>query len=125
MTEKKDPTLFDFINQIIYKRRTHPYDKRIAPAYMLTQWISHDKELVRICNDINQYQFLLPDEVIYEYYMKEIPKGKRFIKWVKKRKDDDMMKKRIEKLQEYFPNLSTRECKMIINQLVRRKKDED
>jgi hypothetical protein len=122
MTEKKDPTLFDFIKQTLSKNRKHPYDKKVAPAFMLTQWLSHKKEFVRICNDINQFQFLLPDEIIYEYYMKKIPKGTKYVKWVKKRKEDDKMKTRIEKLQTYYPNLSKRECKMILQQLVRRKK---
>lgn len=114
--------IFTFINQIVEGKRKHPYDRKIAPAYMLSMWLSHDKDLIYKCNDINKYQFLLPDEVVYEYYMSKIPKRKRFIKWVKKRKDDDKTKERIEKLQTHYPNLSTRECKMILNQLVRRKK---
>jgi len=120
-----DPTLFDFIKQLLSKSRTHPYDKKIAPAYMLSMWLSHKKEFTKICNDINKYQFLLPDDRIYEYYMKRIPKGTKYVKWVKKRKADDLMKKRIEKLQLHYPNLSTRECKMIISNLLRRKKDEN
>ena len=117
-----DPKLFDFIKQTLSKSRKHPYDKKVAPAYMLTMWLSHKKEFVGICNDINRYQFLLPDDRIYEYYMKKIPKGTKYVKWVKKRKDDDKMKDRIEKLQLHYPNMSKRECKMILNQLVRRRK---
>lgn len=109
--------LFTFIEQIKTKQRKVPYDKKIASAWMLTQWLSHDKGLVKKCNDINKYQFLLPDEVIYEYYMNIIPAGKRYIKWVKKRKTDDKIKKKINKLQEKYPELSTRECKMIISNL--------
>lgn len=115
MPKSKDPTLFTFLNQIQSKRRTVPYDKKIANAYMLTQFLSHNNELIGKVNKINKYQFLFPDEVIYEYYMNAIPQGKRYLKWIKKRKDDDKMKKRIEKLQENNPNLSKRECKMIIS----------
>lgn len=115
MSEDKQPTLFNFIDQITTKKKKHPYDKKIAPAYMLTQWISHDKNLVKKCNEINKHQFSLPDEIIYNYYMSVIPSGKRYIKWVKKRKEDEKMKTRIEKLQDYYPNLSKRECKMIIS----------
>ena len=122
MTEEKKPTLFDFINQVCTKSRKHEYDKRVASPFMLTQWLSHDKYFASKCNEINKYQSILPDEVIYEYYMSELPAGKRYIKWVKKRKADEKLKERIGKLQENFPNLSTRECKMIINQIVRRKK---
>ncbi len=113
-SSKKKVDLFTFLNQIQHKRRTEPYDKKVAPAFMLTQWLSHDKALIGRVNKINQYQFLLPDHVIYEYYMDAIPQGKRYIKWIKKTKEDAKMKKRIEKLKEHNPNLSTRECKMII-----------
>jgi hypothetical protein len=118
----KDPTLFTFLNQIQNKRRTVPYDKKIANAYMLTQFLSHNNELIGKVNKINKYQFILPDEVVYEYYMNAIPQGKRYLKWIKKRKDDDKMKIRIEKLQENNPNLSKRECKMIISFLKGKKR---
>ena len=110
-----DINLFTFINQIQSKKRTIPYDNKIANAYMLTQWISHDENLIDKCNIINKYQFLLPDEIIYEYYMNVIPAGKRYIKWVKKRKKDENIEKGIKNLKEKYPELSTRECKMIID----------
>jgi hypothetical protein len=118
---KKD-TLFTFLNQIQNKRRTVPYDKKIANAYMISMWLSHDKSLINRVNDINKYQFILPDEIIYEYYMSAVPQGKRYLKWVKKRKEDTQMKKRIKKIQEYNPTLSVRECKMVLTYLMNRKK---
>lgn len=122
MSKKEEEiNLFTFLNQIQSKRRTVPYDKKIANAYMLTQWLSHDKDLVERVSKIAKYQYLLPDEVIYEYYMGSIPAGRRYIKWVKKRKEDDKTAKRIEKLQQLDPKLSTRECKMIIDSLKRKK----
>jgi len=111
-------TLFTFLNQIQTKRKIIEYNKKIAPAFMLTHWLSHDKGLIGKVNKINQYQFLLPDEVIYEYYMDALPAGKRYIKWIKKRKEDEKMEKRIKKLQEHFPQLSTRECKMLLSFLM-------
>ncbi len=119
MAKDKQPDLFTFLNQIQSKRRTLPYDKKIAPAFMLTHWLSHDKDLIKKVNNINQHQFSLPDEVVYNYYMSIIPTGKRYIKWIKKRKADDKLKKRIEKLQENNPKLSTKECKMIISFLTK------
>jgi len=115
--KNNEPNLFTFLNQIQTKNRKHPYDKKIANAYMLTQWLSHDKELVKKVNDINKHQFVLPDKVIYEYYMSIIPAGKRYLKWVKKRKQDYKMKKRIEKLKEIYPEMSTRECKMFLTSM--------
>lgn len=121
-TKEKEINLFTFIDQIQNKRRTEEYDNKVASAYMLSLWLSHDKELLKRINEINKYQFLLPDKVIYDYYMSEIPAGKRYLKWTKKRKEDDKLKKRIENLKENVPNISTRECKMIINFLMTKKK---
>lgn len=118
---KEEINIFTFLNQIQSKRRTVPYDKKIANSWMLTQWLSHNKTLIKKCNDINQYQFLLPDEAIYEYYMDIISQGKRYIKWIKKRKTDDKLKKQIEKLHEKYPELSIKECKMIISSLKNKK----
>lgn len=114
--------LFTFLNQIQNKRKTIEYDRKIAPAFMLTHWLSHDKGLIEKVNKINHYQFLLPDKVIYEYYMDALPTGKRYIKWIKKRKEDEKMEKRIKNLQEHFPQLSTRECKMLLTYLVNKQK---
>ena len=115
-------TLFTFLNQIQTKRKTIEYDRKIAPAFMLSHWLSHDKDLIEKVNKINHYQFLLPDDVIYEYYMDALPTGKRYIKWIKKRKEYEKMEKRIKKLQEHFPQLSTRECKMLLTYLVNKQK---
>ena len=117
MSNSKEPTFFSYLNQLQSKRKTHKYDKKIANAYMLSMWLAHDKGLIKKVNKINPYQFLLPDEVIYEYYMSEVPTGRRNLKWTKKKKDE-LMEKRINKLKENNPNLSTRECKMIITYLM-------
>ena len=120
MKKEKETNIFTYLNQIQSKRRTVPYDKKIANGFMLSQWLSHDKELIGKVNDINKYQFLLPDEVIYNYYMSVIPVGRRYIEWIKKRKIDEKMDKRINKLQELDPKLSKREAKMIITFLKNR-----
>jgi len=116
----KEITLFTFLNQIQSKRKTVPYDKKIAPAYVLSLFLSMNKKYIETVNKINQYQFLLPDEVIYNFYMSaipELPKRERFAKFIKGREADDKMKKRIDKLQEIHPEMSTRECKMVISYL--------
>jgi len=110
--------LFTFLNQIQSKRKTVSYDKKIAGSYILSLFLSMNKELISKVDDINKYLFLLPDEIVYDYYMSSIPVGKRYLNFIKKRKEDDKMKKRIEKLKEFNPTLSTRECKMILTYII-------
>jgi hypothetical protein len=113
-------TIFNFLNQIFFQKENFPYDKKIAPAYQLSMWLSHDNELLDIVNAVNKFQFLLPNEVIYNYYRDAVPKRKRHIKWVKK--TPYKYKDHIEKLQEKYPEMSTREAKMFLTYLLHGKK---
>lgn len=121
---KKEITLFTFIKQIQSKRRTVPYDKKIAPAFVLSLFLSMNRKYIKVVNRINKYQFLLPDEVIYEYYMKAIPQltyDERYAKFIKKREEDDVVKKRLNKIRKLYPELPMKECKMILSSITRRK----
>lgn len=123
MTEK-DINLFTFINQVQSKRRTVPYDKKIAPAFVLSLFLSMNKKYIKTVNEINKYQFILPDEIVYEYYMKalpELPYNERYSKFIKKREEDGKTKERLEKIQKIYPELSMKECKMLLSSLTRRK----
>ncbi len=110
---KTGPNLFDFLNQIYLKNQKYPYDKKAASAYMLSLWLSHDKYLINIVDKIVRLQFTLPDDIIYNYYMNEIPKGRRYIKWVKKTPEDKKNKKKLDLIME-GTDLSKREAKMIL-----------
>ena len=112
MTIKK-PTLFNILDQITNKSTKHAYDKKIASAYMLTLWLSHDRSLLSISQKMNFLQFNLPDNIIYDYYYHEVPKrSKRYIKWIKKTPEDKKNAKKIEKIRLEY-NVSKREAKRI------------
>lgn len=106
MLDKKY-TLFDFLNAIFYKKNIK-YNKKIANAYILTLWLSHEKDLIDTVNRINKHLFDVPDEAVYQYYFSKIPKGSRFIKYTKKDKkiEDDLT----EMCKKY--NISKREAKL-------------
>ena len=108
-----EPNLFTFLNQIYTKVEKYPYDKKLAPAYMLSMWLSHDKQLIDYVEKINHLQFTIPDKSIYRYYMSVVPKGKRYIKWVKKTPEEKKFMKDVMKLVEET-NLSKREAKMVV-----------
>ena len=118
---KKQPKLFNFIRQISSKSRQYQYDKKIAPAYMLTLWLSHDKDLIRRVNEINKYQNNISDEAIYEYYMDVIPQSRRYIKWTKKRADK-VTDRAVEKIHDSNPRLSRRDALRMISFLKNRRK---
>lgn len=96
MAEK---TIFDYLNNLYFKQGL-VYDKKIAPAYLLSLWLSHDKGLVDIVNVVNEFQFFLSDDLIYKYYYYKIPQGKRYLKWVKKEEVDKKAKENFEAIRK-------------------------
>jgi hypothetical protein len=116
-----ETTLFNILSNIFFSKEKYIYDKKIASAYALSLWLSHDNELLDIVNEINKYQFLLPDEVIYKYFRNIVPKKKRNIKWIKK--TPDKYKEHITKLKEKYPELSSREARMYLTYLLYAKRE--
>ena len=47
MAEK---TIFDYLNNI-YNKGNLGYDKKVAPAYLISMWLSHDKGLECAASD--------------------------------------------------------------------------
>jgi hypothetical protein len=114
--------LFTFLNQIQSKRKTIPYDKKIASGFLISLFLSMNKDYLKYVNDINQVQNTLSDEAIYDYYMSVIPQGRKYSKFIKKREDEKNTKDRLEKIQKLYPEMSTRECKMLLSFLTKEKK---
>jgi hypothetical protein len=115
MKEKK-ATLFDFLNQIKFKTKKYEYDKKIANSYMISMFLSLDGKLIDIVNNINSLQFGLKDDIIYEYYMDKVPKGKRYLKWPKASPKDKQFNKDVEQ-QMKERGLSKREAMMVVKQM--------
>jgi len=110
----KKPTLFNFLDQISNKSTKYKYDKKVAPAYMLSLWLSHDPQLLPIVQRMNFLQFSLPDKVIYDYYCYSVPKRrKRYIKWTKKTPEDKKKVEVLESIREEY-GVSKNEAKRIL-----------
>lgn len=92
-------TIFDYLNSI-YLKKELTYDKKVAPSYLLTMWLSHDPSLLPLTGVANEFQFLLPDNLIYQYYYYKVPQGKRYIRWVKKDTLDKAKKDNLEKVRK-------------------------
>jgi len=106
--ERKPNDLFGTLNAVCNKTQIK-YDKKLASAYMLSLWLSHEKELMFYVDKINNVMYNLPDELVFKYYMKKIPKKKRYIKWIKKGKLSKKKTKKINELCDKY-NISKKEA---------------
>ena len=85
-------TILDWINQILVKKThwnefTEDEQKKFSP-FIINRWLSMDKDFLEIVNYFQKYSIgtLEPREV-YKWYCDMFPKGKRFNKYIKGKKD--------------------------------------
>ena len=85
-------TIFDWINQILVKKKhwndfSEDEQKKFSP-FIINRWLSMDNEFLEIVNFFQKYSIgtLEPREV-YKWYCNMLPKGKRFNKYIKGKKD--------------------------------------
>lgn len=111
LDKKKKINIFDYLRQICEKTTKLPYDKKIAPAFSITMWLSHEQDLVPLTQAMN-IRHWLDDKDVYNYYFDKVPEGSRFIRWTKK---DETYLKEQEEIEEIMIeyNVSNREAKMI------------
>ena len=109
--KKKKINIFDYLRQICEKGTRQPYDRKLAPAFLITMWLSHEKDLVNLCQAMN-IRHWLDDKDVYNFYFHKVPKGRRFIRWTKK---DETYLKEQEEIEEIMLeyNVSNREATMI------------
>lgn len=120
---KDGPTIFDFLKQICEKTNKFEYDKKIAPGYLLSLWLSHEEDFIDVVHKIAHLQFRLPDDAIYKYYMDQIPSGRKFIRYAKKNKSSLKREQEVEEIMIRY-EVSKREALMIKNHIERLGKNE-
>lgn len=97
--------LFTYLNSLFNKKRVEPFNKTTCNPYMLSMYLAHERDLINMVQEINKFQFSLPDgreKIVYDYYFDKVPRGRRFIKWTKK---DKASKKRDKQLEEIMEEL--------------------
>ena len=85
-------TIFDWINQIlIYKKPWDSFteeDKNKFNPFIINRFLSMDREFIEIVNMFQPYAVgTLEPKDVYEFYRNLLPKGKRFNKYIKGKKD--------------------------------------
>ena len=85
-------TIIDWINQLLVHKKnwndfTQDEQKKFSP-FIINRWLSMDKDFLEIVNFFQKYSIgtLEPREV-YKWYCDVLPKGKRFNKYIKGKKD--------------------------------------
>ena len=100
-------TIFDWIGQILVDKK--PWDsfteeeQKTFNAFIINRWLSMDEEFIEVVNYFQKYAVgtLEPREV-YKWYADFLPKGKRFNKYIKGKKDKKYDPELINIMCEYF-----------------------
>ena len=85
-------TIFDWINQILVKEThwnefTEDEQKKFSP-FIINRWLSMDKDFLEFVNFFQKYSIgPLDSREVYKWYCNMLPKGKRFNKYIKGKKD--------------------------------------
>ena len=100
-------TIFNWINEILVSKKhwndfTKDEQKKFSP-FIINRWLSMDKEFLEIVNFFQKYSIgtLEPREV-YKWYCDMLPKGKRFNKYIKGKKDKKYNTELIDILVTHF-----------------------
>ena len=100
-------TIFDWINQILVTKKpwnefTEDEQKKFSP-FIINRWLSMDKEFIEIVNYFQKYSIgtLEPREV-YKWYCDMLPKGKRFNKYIKGKRDKKYDKELVNIISNHF-----------------------
>ena len=100
-------TIIDWMNQLLVHKKhwddfTEDEQKKFSP-FIINRWLSMDKEFIEIVNIFQKYSIgtLEPREV-YKWYCDILPKGKRFNKYIKSKKNKKYDSELVDMLVTYF-----------------------
>lgn len=106
MSEEKKLGLFDYINSINSKEYIFTEDADYT-SFVVGTAFSYFPDTVFIANEINKYQNV-DKKQHYDFLYHMIRKGKRYSKWHKKSKSED-----VKLISEYY-NISEREAELYV-----------
>ena len=100
-------TIVDWMNQLLVHKKSweeHSEDdrKKFSP-FIINRWLSMDTDFIEIVNYFQKYSIgqLKPKEV-YKWYCDVLPKGKRFNKYIKGKKDKKYDPELVDIICKYF-----------------------
>ena len=107
-------TIVEWVNQIlVYKTSWENFDesehKTFSP-FIVNRWLSMDNDFIEIVNFFQKYSIgLLAPKDTYKWYCDVLPKGKRFNRYIKGKKQKKYDKELVEMVCKYF-EVSKKEC---------------
>ena len=115
-------TIFEWINQILVHKKPWDsfteLDQKAFSPFIINRWLSMDEEFIEVVNYFQKYAIgtLEPREV-YKWYSDFLPRGKRFSKYIKSKKDKKYEPELIKLICKYFEcsKLQTRELLQLIS----------
>ena len=107
-------TIVEWVNQIlIHKTPWENFDeseqKTFSP-FIVNRWLSMDNDFIEIVNFFQKYSIgLLEPKDTYKWYCDILPKGKRFNRYIKGKKQVKYDKELIDTICKHF-EISKKEC---------------
>ena len=102
----KSKSLFDHLNQItkvqnqLYWDNLTESDKKTWSNYMINRFLSMKMEWTDFVNEIQKLK--LDSRMLYLVYSNTLPKGRQFLKYIKKKKQTIYNTQVVQKISEYF-----------------------
>ena len=100
-------TILDWIDQILVHK--NPWDsftesdQKVFSQFIINRWLSMDEEFIEVVNYFQKYSIgTLDPREVYKWYSDFLPKGKRFNKYIKGKKDKKYDSELISMMCEYF-----------------------
>ena len=116
----KIKSLFDHINHITLKQTKGYWDslnereKKQWSNYMINRFLSMKMEWTDFVNEIQKLK--LDSKQLYVVYSNTLPKGRQFLKYIKKKKQTIYNTQVVQKVSEYF-EISQSESEEYLNLL--------
>ena len=98
-------TLFDWLNQILLHKKDwkdfSETEQKTFNTFMINRFLSMSEDFVDAVNICQEHTFQMEDKDVYNLYKNLIPKQKKFLRYIKGKKDK-YPKKLLQFLAEHF-----------------------
>jgi hypothetical protein len=100
-------TIIDWMNQLLVHKKhwddfTEDEQKKFSP-FIINRWLSMDKDFIEIVNYFQKYSIgTLESREVYKWYCDMLPKGKRFNKYIKSKKEKKYDTELIDIMVKHF-----------------------